>query len=516
MRKVVQPLLAPVPGAIAAFLALYLAFQLFDFPWTHALGGDLFFVAIDGIAVLAAWKASRRCRESTPLCRFWQLFAVALCGQLAGDALMAYYDATGTVIPFPSFADPAYFSFYVLAALALIRVPVAPTNSSQRVRIALDLTSVVLVGAMTVWYFAVAPTILAGGLNAVQMATSIAYPIGDIVILAALAVVALSWSPPALRRSLQLIAGGLALFVVADIAYAFLVFHGGYTAGGPLDTLWIVALCSFALAGAEQPSLTASATEGTVPERPETERRASWLPYVALAFGSAILLSAEWHTPFIPQLSVLLIGIGVASVVAVRQFLAQGELILLQNRLHEAHDELARLASHDPLTEMRNRRSFDRTLIDELAVARRYGRRLSVLFLDLDHFKWINDSYGHAAGDDVLKEMSCLLEDAVRTADVAARWGGEEFVVLLPETGATDAFDLAERIRERVEKDDFAFQGGHQHMTCSIGVSTHPEHGSEPGRLILAADKAAYAAKRGGRNLVIAASLGQAEPAHQA
>ena len=511
MRKLVQPIPPGAIAAVAAFLGLYLAFQLFDFPETRAVGGDLFFVVIDTVAVAAAWNASRRCREHPRLRVFWRLFAIALCGQLGGDALMAYYDATGIAIPFPSLADPSYLAFYVVAAVALIRIPVSSTTTSQRARIALDLASVILVGTMAVWYLVLAPTILAGGMNPVQMGISIAYPVGDIVILAALAVVALSWSPPAVHRSLQLIAVGLTMFVVADIAYGYLLIHSEYTAGGPLDSLWIIAFSLFALAGALQPRLSPGDTEAAVPERAKTERRASWLPYGALAVGSAILVSAEWDTPFVSHLSILLIGIGVAAVIAVRQFLAQGELISLQAELHEAHKELARLASHDSLTTMRNRRSIEQTLADELAVARRYGRELSILFIDLDHFKRINDTHGHAAGDDVLKATSRLIETCTRAADVAGRWGGEEFVVIMSETGPRSAFDLAERIRERVEEHLFSFEGDSEHLSCSIGVSTHPKDGMDSARLIAAADGAAYAAKRGGRNLVIAAADRQPE-----
>ena len=153
-----------------------------------------------------------------------------------------------------------------------------------------------------------------------------------------------------------------------------------------------------------------------------------------------------------------------------------------------------------------NRRFFDYTLKRELLRVRRYGRPLSLLMIDIDFFKKINDQYGHPAGDAVLQEMGKLLQGLFRKTDLPARYGGEEFAVVLPETPAVAAQALAEKLREQAEKKIFAPQGERISLTISIGAAT-VETGIQSQNLteeelILAADQALYRAKHTGRNRV--------------
>jgi diguanylate cyclase (GGDEF)-like protein len=135
---------------------------------------------------------------------------------------------------------------------------------------------------------------------------------------------------------------------------------------------------------------------------------------------------------------------------------------------------------------------------------RRYNAPLAMLLVDLDHFKLINDTYGHLAGDDVLLAVASLLKRGVRSVDTVARYGGEEFVIVLPETGRQGAIAFAERIRDRLATHRFTV-GARQdvHVTASIGVATYPSAGLESVEdLFRAADAALYRAKGNGRNLV--------------
>jgi diguanylate cyclase (GGDEF)-like protein len=136
---------------------------------------------------------------------------------------------------------------------------------------------------------------------------------------------------------------------------------------------------------------------------------------------------------------------------------------------------------------------------------RRYETTVSVLLIDIDFFKRVNDTHGHLVGDDVLTEIAELLQRAVRAVDVVARYGGEEFVIVLPETGAVGAASFAERIRELVEAKTFVQtpDGTGLHITASIGVATFPSPGVQTVEDLLAkADQALYRAKAEGRNLV--------------
>jgi two-component system cell cycle response regulator len=163
------------------------------------------------------------------------------------------------------------------------------------------------------------------------------------------------------------------------------------------------------------------------------------------------------------------------------------------------------LAATDPLTDVLNRRALTDRLLGEMERVRRYETTVSILLIDLDFFKRVNDTHGHLVGDDVLTEVAELLQRAVRSVDVVARYGGEEFVIVLPETGAVGAASFAERIRELVEAHPFVQspEGGALRITTSIGVATFPSPGLQTVEDLLAkADQALYRAKAEGRNLV--------------
>lgn len=179
----------------------------------------------------------------------------------------------------------------------------------------------------------------------------------------------------------------------------------------------------------------------------------------------------------------------------------------------QLENELEALATRDSLTGVLNRRECSRVLIEELERARRYNRPLALLWIDFDHFKEINDTWGHAAGDSVLCSISSLLEDSVRSVDTLGRFGGEEFVLILPEMDVAEAEETAERLRQRVCNQPVALESGHNiRLTISIGVAVFPDHGDTLDALCAAADKAMYRAKKQGRNCIAMAQAVQ--PVH--
>ncbi len=174
---------------------------------------------------------------------------------------------------------------------------------------------------------------------------------------------------------------------------------------------------------------------------------------------------------------------------------------LLRTTRRDHADEkavLAYLAIFDPLTRIPNRRGLDVRLADEVQRPERYRTTFSILMLDLDHFKVLNDAHGHDAGDAALRQVAAVLQDAARGSDFVGRWGGEEFLAVLPESGPGAALKTAERIRERIELEAFVDVGN---LTASIGVATF-DPGDTAERLFKRVDRALYAAKRGGRNRV--------------
>ena len=168
-------------------------------------------------------------------------------------------------------------------------------------------------------------------------------------------------------------------------------------------------------------------------------------------------------------------------------------------------EQTERLATTDGLTSLANRRTFQIRAGQTLAQARRYARACAVLMTDIDHFKTVNDTYGHPAGDVVLKGVAQMLKEQARDTDVVARYGGEEFAVVMPETDLRGAQVIAERLREAVAARLFHTELGPVRVTLSIGLAASPEDGTEMDALVQLADQCLYQAKRAGRNRVVTA-----------
>lgn len=177
---------------------------------------------------------------------------------------------------------------------------------------------------------------------------------------------------------------------------------------------------------------------------------------------------------------------------------AQDHAETVNRRLAQAVRELERLASTDFLTGTVNRRQFEKLVEAEVVRSRRYGNRLSQILLDVDRFKSINDRFGHAQGDRVLVELSRLLEANLREVDVLARWGGEEFVILLPQCDLEQAAAVAEKLRACLDAHRIDGVG---RVTASFGVAEHAD-GESLGQWLQRVDRALYAAKCAGRNTV--------------
>lgn len=166
------------------------------------------------------------------------------------------------------------------------------------------------------------------------------------------------------------------------------------------------------------------------------------------------------------------------------------------------HAEVKELAIRDPLTGMFNRRYLDDTLAREIARAARGRRHLSILIADIDHFKDLNDSYGHQAGDYVLGQLACQIQSLTRRSDFVCRYGGDEILLVLPDTSLAAAQSRAEAIRQLVESVDYLFQEKQLNITISMGIAGFPEHGRNVEEIIARADQAMYCSKQAGRNQV--------------
>jgi len=179
----------------------------------------------------------------------------------------------------------------------------------------------------------------------------------------------------------------------------------------------------------------------------------------------------------------------------------------LQDELREKNHQLARLSTTDSVTGLRSRRYVTEALALEFLRAQRYGTALTVAMADIDHFKQVNDRYGHVAGDVVLRGVADLLRAQLRATDVAGRYGGEEFLILLAQNGTRGGEVLSERWRRAVEGAAFRGLAGEEiRVTISLGVASRTSRHASPEDLIAEADAALYRAKEAGRNRVVCAA----------
>jgi two-component system cell cycle response regulator len=342
----------------------------------------------------------------------------------------------------------------------------------------LDLAVVAIGGATVVTYVVLGPTLEAGGPDVLTNAVSIAYPVGDMILLVGLASVLLRRTAVSSARALQFMVVGLLFFVAADLVYGYVQLHSTYQGGDPVDSLRMIAIALFAVAGAAQtsPGSSAVVVEGR-------RGSASWAPYVAVAVGFGLLIID--HRDF----SLVIASVVLATLVSVRQFLAQNDLAQMQR--------LATYESlHDALTGLPNRRWLINDLRDALAPSSTDGPRILAMF-DLDGFKTYNDTFGHLAGDQLLVRLGKRLPEFAGPYGRAYRLGGDEFCVLLDEVRGQFA-PIVAGCAQALSETGTGFSIG-----ASYGTVTIPSEAGDVSAALHIADTRMYATKHGRRAATI-------------
>jgi diguanylate cyclase (GGDEF)-like protein len=431
----------PVLAAVLAMLIVYGLWQVFRWGGARnqALIGDLAFFPVNGGAALWAWLVSRRQDLGRATCRAWRLLSVALWAYLLGDALQLVNEVVLHQRPDPSWADAAYLTFYPMVFAGLLAFPSPKRTPAERVRLLLDAGTVFVGGATVIWYIALGPAVAsAHGFFDLPDLVLFAYPVGDLLIL--FGVLYLLWrgAPRPSITSLRIFATGMLVFIAADVAYDYVSTNSTYVGGNPVDTLWMAALAILFVAAACQ-LRSAPADEVAAPPRLPASRP-SILPYLAVAGSYVLLTVVGLRSVSINPVGGVLLGAVVLTVlVSVRQFAALRDNSRLTARYAE-------LASIDGMTGLYNRRHFMEVAEAAFAHAQRLGQPLAVLLIDVDHFKQINDVHGHAAGDRVLADVARSCREQVRPDDIVGRYGGDEFVIVIPQGTSQRAARIAARL----------------------------------------------------------------------
>ncbi|MEU4692842.1 GGDEF domain-containing protein [Actinoplanes sp. NPDC023714] len=408
--------------------------------------------------------------------------ASAICGVI-GD--VTYYFlalVTGEEV-YPSIADVFYLAAYPLLAAGLLLMVRKRTPGWDGASI-IDAAIVAIGAGFLVFEFIISPTMKNSVADMVGL-VSVAYPIGDLMLLVVGARLMLGAGPRG--TSLRMIGTYLGLVLVADAFYSYQSINATFEAGALLDAVWMTASFIFA-AGLLHPSAPKLVARSNAATPDATTGRLIILAVAAMTAPTSILIEeARSGNP----------DTVAAAIVCNVLFL----LVLIRMTGLVRAQRLAAIT--DGLTGLRSRRYFEESLTNESARAARQNQPLSMLLLDIDHFKTVNDTFGHNGGDRVLVEVTHRLGELVRPGDVVARYGGEEFAVLLPATGPDQALEIAERIRRGVSSAPIAVADSRVHqVTVSIGVAGMPA-AATTAELVLTADRALYAAKNAGRNRVI-------------
>ncbi|TJY39590.1 DUF4084 domain-containing protein [Cohnella pontilimi] len=453
-------------------------------------------------------------RVSDKLKYFWLLSSLASFSFSLATIVDSHFigDASGL-------SNIMWLTSLLLSLTAIIYANSLNKNSSRIFQFIFDIMIVMIVASAISWDFIIQPILNSSSdLGIFMTSLYLCYPIGTLALL--FAILGLYYSSRSIfsKEIIVLAVIGFTVLFFANMIYLYLILHGSYRTGSWYDPLWSLALLIVGLA----PFYDKANKRTYIQEEDQIDLKGKFrnflslrlmLPYISvMVIFCFMILQSSFHV------NGLVIGSILSTfLIIVRQIftLFQNNQLLQQSRelnkqlevkvaqrteeLHHKNLELEYIAYHDSLTSLTNRRYFEEYVTKAIEKARPLNQQLAVLFIDLDRFKFINDTLGHSIGDLLLQKVARILQDNVGDRNMVSRQGGDEFMILLHHTSKEETERIARNIVSDLEN-RIDLNGNEVLITSSVGISMYPHNGDTVDTLIKRADISMYAAKEQGKN----------------
>ncbi|MDQ0429498.1 diguanylate cyclase (GGDEF)-like protein [Planomicrobium stackebrandtii] len=453
---------------------------------------------------------------------FWLLASLGCLSYTIAESIWLYsHIATNSEVAYPGWPDLFYFlqMFFYIAAFA--HQILQKKESAYQIKFLFDMAVLVSVSTALSWHFLISP-LVAGSSTPLLFAVSIGYPVGDLLLLfgaISLYIGSLHFFP---RRVLALIVAGLIVQVIADNVHLYSTIAGSYSYGNLYDPLWSFGLLLMALASLqalETSEETVSQTAIALPDGKITLRLL--LPYFSMILLFVVMIFEQRG-----EMNGLIAGAGASVLLLItRQIftLRNNQKLLYQyhsltsvlehkieqrteeitsknHQLEKAVQQMKHMAYHDVLSGLPNRRLFLEKLETSIFEAAQSSKKVAVVFIDLDRFKNVNDTFGHEFGDLLLRRFSQKISENLRSNDVISRQGGDEFTLILNDIQTeNDIVPMIHRLQSALSM-PLTVNEQELHISMSIGISVFPKDGDTTEELLKHADSAMYRAKENGKN----------------
>ncbi|ANU22055.1 putative bifunctional diguanylate cyclase/phosphodiesterase [Planococcus donghaensis] len=454
---------------------------------------------------------------------FWLLLSLGSLSYIIAESISTIsYTVFNVVMGYPGPPDLFYFLQIVFYLAAFVYQLKQREEISYQIKFLFDMMILITVSTALSWHFLIQHVLPGQSASPLLIVVSLAYPIGDLLLMFGVISLYIGFSHPLPHRVATLIIIGLIFQVFADTAHLYSTLSDTYSSGNLYDPLWALSLLLVALAGlhALEPSAKRSSKLALAPNDERISIR------ILLPYFSLMILFIAMTIEQKEDMQGLIIGAGIAAfLILTRQIFTLGdnrrllskynqltsvlehkieqrtaEVTSSNSQLKETVQQMKHMAYHDVLSGLPNRRLFLEKLEDAIANAKQKSHKLAVVFIDLDRFKNINDTFGHEFGDLLLQAFSQRILDNLRSSDTLSRQGGDEFTLLLNNIKAEkDIAPMIHKLQKALEK-PLIIKNQELYISMSIGISVYPKDGDTTDELLKNADNAMYSAKEKGRN----------------